>query len=168
MKNIQITTLNVGRMKDFHKRDNTFKYLRSLKSHVYCIQEHNCAEEDHNTWEKHWGGKIVWSQHVAILLTRSIRPTGSRCISQDRILQIDLLGNNKPITITNIYAPAYRPEQRTFYTNFPTLQAHPIHFIAGDLNIIPNPAIDRSPPGTGNFPLWQHLMRLLPHITDTV
>ena len=168
MKNIQITTLNVGRMKDFHKRDNTFKYLRTLKSHIYCIQEHNCAEEDQSAWEKHWGGKIIWSQHAAILLTRAIKPSGSRSISQGRILQIDLLITNKPITITNIYAPAYQPEKRPFYTNFPTLQAHPIHIIAGDLNIIPNAAIDRSPPGIGNSPLWQLLLGTLPNITDTV
>jgi len=168
MKDIQITTLNVGRMKGFHKRDKTFRYMRSLKSHIYCIQEHNCAQEDQETWEKQWGGKIIWNHHTAVLLTHSIKPTDFRSSPDDRILQIDLLADNKPTTITNIYAPAYPREQREFFTKFPILQAHPVHIIVGDMNIFPDATIDRSPPGIGNTHLWQHLMAAVPDMADTI
>src|SRR4051812_48081671 len=85
-----------------------------------------------------------------MLTNNKVSWTHSRVEGQGRILQADFTLNNKHLTITNIYAPAYDNERKSFFRNFPQLQAHEWHLLVGDLNMYPKEALDHSPPAAGN------------------
>ena len=120
-------------MKEYRKRDDTFRYLRSLKAQVICIQEHNCPDNEHTNWEKEWGGKIFWSAHNATLLANNLSASNVQTAAEGRILQTDIKLGNTQVTITNIYGPSYATEKRLFYRDFPDLQAQPFYIVVEDL-----------------------------------
>ena len=168
MKEFMIVSLNVGRMKEYHKRDDTFRFLRSLKAQIICIQEHNCPEEEQTKWEKEWEGKIYWSTYTATLLSSNLCAINIQSSARGRILQTDITIDNTTVTITNIYSPSYTTEKRQFYRDFPDLQVQPFHIVVGDLNIYPDGSLDHTPPGKFSPHLWNMLTASQPGLTDLV
>ena len=168
MTEFSLVSLNVGRMKEYRKRDDTFRYLRSLKAQIICIQEHNCPEEEQSNWEKEWGGKIYWSAHNATLLSKNLSTYNVQTAARGQILQTDITIGNTQLTITNIYGPSYTTEKRLFYRDFPDLQAQPFHVVVGDLNIFPDGMLDHTPPSRSSPQLWNMLTASLPGLIDLV
>ena len=56
-------TLNVRGLRSNVKRKSLFRYLRSNKFDIVCLQETHVTDDVNKQWKKEWGGEILYMYH---------------------------------------------------------------------------------------------------------
>ena len=71
MNTIRLLSLNVNGLKDTDKRNQVFRWLKSLNVHIICLQETNFDLSDQQLWEQQWGKQCIFNSFNAILVNSS-------------------------------------------------------------------------------------------------
>lgn len=156
---IKIVTLNVNGLRDSNKRGRVFHYIRTLQADIICIQEPHTPETENKWWQMQWSGPSIWSHYTATLLHPRIELIATEISSDTRIMTTTINLQGQRLKVTNIYAPATKPERISFFQALSEFDQFSTQCIAGDLNSYPNPALDRCPPQNSIMPKqdWQTL-----------
>ena len=140
---LRIATLNVNGLRNDQKREILFNHLNREKYDIICLQETHSTREDEGSWTKQWGGEMAFnhgesnSKGVAILASRKseIKLENLDKDDEGRLITCDILWNNTPISILNIYAPNQMYNRKTFFQNLNKyLYEGENWLIAGDFN----------------------------------
>ena len=160
-QNIHIISLNVRGLKDYSKRQNTFKWLKGKHPDIVFLQETHChLKKDVLQWSKEWSGSThynYWSlgtsrsKGVAILFNknmteRNIKITDVVIDPNGRSVKLDLHMNDRKYRLINIYAPNNEAERVKFFLNlhdYFTDNADAETIIGGDFNCTMNSDNDR-------------------------
>ena len=59
---LRVGTLNCRGLRNKWKRLALFKSLREKKLDVICLQEAHINQNDSYTWERQWGGKLLYNE----------------------------------------------------------------------------------------------------------
>ena len=118
---LRLCSLNVKGLKNKLKRRSLFKYIKSKKMDIACLQEAHVIEKDVETWEKEWGGKIFYnegtnrSQGEIILVSKHFEGHVNLILAQTRILVVSVKLSNYNFKVANVYAHNNSAEKINFF-----------------------------------------------------
>src|SRR6202522_789364 len=154
MSRLKILSLNINGLRNTNKRLQVFRWLKSLDFHLILLQDIHYEENDQELWKTQWSYPSIFNTHNAILscstnLSISQLQT-DHLNSTNRILCATISSTTitSPFNIASIYIPADRSQRRRFLESLPLQLNIQIDFMAGDCNIISNPALDHIPSST--------------------
>lgn len=109
--NISIFSLNVRGLRSKYKRKSLFRYLKSYKYDIICLQETYITESVSEEWKKEWGGELVFSEQTAhsggLIILKRKGLDGELKIEQlkPRTIVASLIINDTECILINAYAP---------------------------------------------------------------
>ena len=142
--NLKLLTLNVQGLAEKTKRTKVFRYLRTQKCDIACLQETHSVRKKEKIWQNEWGGEIFFShgesnaRGVAILFSRKISIQNVQTERDDdgRLLYLQFVLNNERFCIVNVYAP--NEDDPTFYAYMlekVVEKQQDYTYVLGDLNV---------------------------------
>jgi len=155
---ITINSFNCRGLRDIHKRQNIFKWIKSNYMGITLLQETHSTIREENKWEQEWGGTIYYShgEHnakgVAILIPKELTNNFSFIKgtqdNEGRFLLMNCKIEDNTITIVNIYSPTkdHVREQNVFLNNIKTIieeYSDNNLIIGGDFNTCLNSNLDK-------------------------
>ena len=153
---IRVTSINVRGINNITKRNILFNSFKKSNSDIIFAQETYSNTETCVQWNDEWGGKCIFShgsnhsRGVAILFKRGLDfiITREKCDPQGRYIMCEVSLNDNSFILLNVYGPNIYREQVYFFNelisslrDFNTSNINMI--IAGDWNIVLNPALDK-------------------------
>ena len=147
---LNIITLNVNGLRDSLKRRSIFEYYRK-RCDILCLQETHATNDCERQWTAEWGGKCLLnngesnSRGVAIMFKPGLQIDISQ-VNMDntgRILTCNIIVEDAAISIMNVYGPNKDSPEFfvSLFKRIPELKNRCV--IAGDLNVIMNPTLDK-------------------------
>ena len=121
MDSINIINLNVHGLRNKMKRKTIFHNLRLHKSDIICLQETYITDNDHEQWEREWGGKIYYSSNTThsmgqMILIKKKFPYETQCnVKKQRILIVEIKVEDDSLFIINAYGPNIKREKPAFF-----------------------------------------------------
>ena len=124
MVNLKIATLNARGLIDNKKRKHIFSVLHDSSYDIICIQESHCTDKNVNQFISDWNGEARFaltdsshSRGVCILFKSILQLDVQNCHSSDdgRLLLLNLLVNNIPLTVCGVYAPNNETMRCSFF-----------------------------------------------------
>ena len=108
-----ICSFNVRGLGNKTKRDQLFHWLKQKSYSICLLQETHLTVKDENIWKTEWGGSCFFSGQrsnkagISILLNPSLNYviTKHTEIIPGRVRALELVINDKEITILNVYGP---------------------------------------------------------------
>lgn len=157
MQDLQFSSFNVNGLNGQTKRRSVFSLLRKVASDINLIQESHSSDTVASIWRNEWGGMAFFnhslsnSRGVAILFARDFKPQVVKQFRDDfgRILLLDIKVDGEVLTLGSVYAPTQdKPhDQAEFMSSLEAAletMAWVNILIAGDLNCILDPVLDKS------------------------
>ena len=151
---LKVATVNINGLRQLEKRSLFFSWCRRESLDIILLQEtHVTDQEDINTFTTHWGQTSFWSLSdsraggVAFLLSRKAAALPHQLLEINphlAILRMDI--NGTTTELVNLYAPVEQPAATAaFYDSLCARQwdLGISHIMAGDFNVVLNPALDR-------------------------
>ena len=152
---LKIGTLNVAGLKSPQSQDK-FLILQQNKMDILALQEAHCPENYINSWKNFFYPKIsYWSLYTVFILSSTLIHSNFRIFEDGRIMCIDIIWNDLPTTIFNIYAPNNYLERINFLESLSKIPAHTNTIFIGDFNQVDNPLLDKLPPSTNYTYRWE-------------
>lgn len=154
---VRFSSWNVKGLNGPIKRARVFSHLKKLKVDIVFLQETHLITADQIRLKKNWVGQSFHSSYntksrgVSILIHKKIVFTSSKIISDPQGRYIIVSGSlfNTPTVLVNVYAPNW--DDSSFITKLisliPDLDTHKL-ILAGDMNTVVDPKMDRSCPRT--------------------
>ena len=108
----RLITINGRGLRNKLKRRAIFKYIKTNKIHVSCLQECHILDKDIELWEKEWGGEMFvlpgseYSKGQIILVSKKLN--ANQYVKEkfgDRILKLSFVLNEEKYSIVNVYGP---------------------------------------------------------------
>lgn len=154
---IRFLSWNVKGLNSPIKRSKIFSHLKRLKSDVIFLQETHLRDRDHVRLRCPWVGNVFHStfnsraRGVAILINKRVQFTPLKIMADKNgtyLIVVATLCNN-PVLLVNVYAPNFDNPGFTdkLWSILPFLDTH-LLILAGDLNCVIDPTLDRSNPRT--------------------
>ena len=152
---VSFISWNIRGMGNAVKRNKIFCHLRSFGPDIVFLQETHLKVNHHTRLRNNWIGQVYHSNFnhnsrgVAILFRKGVRFDNTRTIQDPNGRFVILIGKlyNSPTILVNIYGPNWDDPQ--FFTkviaSLPDVNSHQL-IIAGDLNCVLHPQLDRSNP----------------------
>jgi len=147
---ITILSLNVNGLRDSAKRINFFSWLKLFPHDIILLQDTHFSPSDQTLWTQQWGLPVVWSSHNAVLSTNrsctlSLLPS-PQPLPRLAFFSASFPYHSDPIYFASIYIPAQYTARTLFLQQLPPSLPFDISFLAGDINMIGDALLDRSPP----------------------
>ena len=145
-------SLNVQGLGDKIKRTRVFRYLKEKEIDIALLQEVHSIKTKEKIFKSEWRGDIIFShgesnaRGVALLIKQNLAVKVMKINKDDqgRKLDVTLQIDSQEIRLINVYAP--NVDDVGFFSSLfeNVYQAEEDHvIIAGDLNVLLNPKIDR-------------------------
>ena len=108
----RLMTLNGRGLRNTIKRRAIFKFIKTNKINVTCLQECHILDKDIDLWKKEWGGEIFvlpgseYSKGQIILISKKLN--ANQYVEEkfgDRILKLSFVLNDEKYSIVNVYGP---------------------------------------------------------------
>ena len=141
------------------KRSKVLSHLKRLNADIVFLQETHLRDRDQVRLKSPWVSDVFHStfdskaRGVAILVNKRVHFTASKVIADKngRYMIVAGLIYQNPVLLVNIYAPNFDNPDFTnrLFATLPFLDTH-LLILAGDLNCVMNPTLDRSNPRTLN------------------
>ena len=155
------------------KRIQMFNWLKEQPYDFYLLQETHLISNNHEIWEKEWGGKSFFSgtktnsEGICILLNSNLDVKINNYVNiiSGRLQSLDITVNDKDITIINVYGP-----NRDDISLFNKLEEFILNndeksfIVGGDFNTILNVELDKK---NGNLHTHKNCREKLKSIIDT-
>ena len=111
--NLSVCSYNVRGLGNKTKREQIFSWLKDNNFAICLLQETHSGDGTHDIWKSDWGNDAFFSGHsnnnegIGILLNTNYSYTVMQHtnIVNGRLQALDILINDKEITIVNIYGP---------------------------------------------------------------
>ena len=151
MDKIRIISLNARGLKNKLKRTAIFNYLKQHRIDIACIQESHVMDNDVVTWEKQWGGKILYNKGTSksrgemILISKHFSGSVKLEKCQDRLITVLVEYGEIHLVLANIYAPNDTAEKIRFFNILQTILCEyrlSNLIIMGDFNCVINNKLD--------------------------
>ena len=151
MDKLTVASLNARGLKNKIKRTALFSYFKEQRYDLVCLQETHITEKDSSTWEKQWGGKILFnvgsnrSRGEVVLVSKHFSGEVQIAMQSDRILVVSVLYGEHELTIANVYAPNDSREKLSFYKKLRELLtdvSEQSFMLCGDFNCVVNNDLD--------------------------
>lgn len=151
MDKLRIISLNARGLKNKLKRTAIFNYLKQHRVDIACIQESHVIENDVVTWEKQWGGKILYNKGTSksrgemILISKHFSGSVKIEKCQDRLIIVSIEYGEIHFVLVNIYAPNDTTEKIRFFNILQTILFEyrlGNLIIMGDFNCVINNELD--------------------------
>jgi len=155
---INIVSCNVRGLRKLSKLKALVTALNEHDVHLCCLQETYFTDEYKEKLEHEILGTYTCissygtnhSKGVSILVrnTDHIKIVNTKCDCDGRIIMLNLMINEKPYTVINLYAPNVDKERRHFFTKLEKWIADFAEekercLLVGDYNYTPDPKLDR-------------------------
>ena len=151
MANITIAALNCQGLGDFQKRRDVFQYLKQKRCDIYFLEDTHFDEKMEKRIRSEWGYQCIFSSYstqargVAILFNNTFDFKINQVLkdANGNCLVVNLTTMEKDITLVNIYGP--NKDDPNFYEDImdDIKESGFSNFvIAGDWNLVLNPALD--------------------------
>uniref|UniRef100_A0A8P4G9K3 Reverse transcriptase domain-containing protein n=1 Tax=Dicentrarchus labrax TaxID=13489 RepID=A0A8P4G9K3_DICLA len=156
---VSFISWNIRGMGNTVKRNKIFCHLRSFDPDIIFLQETHLKVNSHTRLRNSWIGQVYHSNFnhnsrgVAILFRKGVQFSHTKTIQDPSGKFIILIGKlyKSPIILVNIYGPNWDDPQ--FFTkvisSLTDVDTHQL-IIAGDLNCVLHPQLDRSNPKPGS------------------
>lgn len=146
---LNLGTLNVAGLLSPSSHDK-FLVLQQKSLDILALQEAHCPNiHTSNSWSQFFYPKLsYWTHYTALIINPILQPTNFRTFFNDRIMCIDIVWDNKPITILNIYAPNIVTDRISLFEKIHTIPRLDSFILLGDFNQIINPYTDKFPTPT--------------------
>ncbi len=172
MINFGMLSLNVRGLNSYAKRKSVFRWLEKSKNDLILLQETHTTLELETQFKNDWSGPMFFSHGtnnsrgccILVRPTLDFKMISIKSDDSGRLLLVECLVNDVPVTIVNIYAPNEEQEHYQFLkaldelldinniTNLNNI------ILGGDWNLIRNPELDRM---GGNTPRKQRSRTLV-------
>ena len=142
-----IGTLNVAGLKSPKSQDK-FEILQQKKLDILVLQETNCSAGLEKEWRTtFYPKKSYWTKDCAFIIDPKIPHSNFRPHLNNRLILLDIVLNEVPITLIGMHAPNKYTDRIQFFNNVTNLKFNKENILlGGDLNQIENPSLDRFPP----------------------
>ena len=149
---LNIISLNCNGLRNYYKREFIFNMFKILDPDIVLLQETHCDNiRTAKLYDKMWDGKSFWSfgtnnaRGVGILAGKSlINHIKSFDLDiEGRLLSLDVVINDVPVQILNVYAPNDPCDRKDFINNLSNAIHHPHVILGGDFNFVENPTLDK-------------------------
>ena len=155
--NVDLFCLNVNGMGDKTKRVAVLTKLRKMGKGIFLLQETHSTKSEELKWKDEWGCKNIIFSHgtsnskgVAILFSNDLeyKLLKMETDNEGRYIIVDILYNDRILTIANLYAPTrqYEKEQIEVFTSFKrkvALFTVENLILGGDWNLYLDPKMDK-------------------------
>ena len=160
---LRIATFNTAGITDNIRRASLFVLFRSLNVHVMCLQETHSHPSDEARWAKEWTpNQAIFNSDCPGVTRKNGVALLANCSSisilllqksvDGRVLSVDIHVSNSIIRLINIYGPtsSFPAGYRNSFFESLYFYLHPTRpsILAGDFNVVDNPAINRFPPSS--------------------
>ena len=111
LSKLKLCSLNARGLRNKFKRVSLFKYLKSQKFDVICLQETHVTPNDFDCWQKQWGGQCFFNQGTArskgeaILMSKHFTGEVALIDQSERLQIVSLKQDQLDVTKANVYAP---------------------------------------------------------------
>ena len=150
--NLSICSYNVRGLGNKTKREQIFAWIKTNNISVCLLQETHSGDGTHDIWKREWNNDAFFSGHnnnsegIGILIYPNFSYTIQNYsnIIDGRLQALDLIVNNKELTIINIYGP--NNDNSAFYKQLEEYMQEneeKTFIIGGDFNTVLNEAIDK-------------------------
>ena len=118
---LTICSLNVRGLRNKVKRLALFKFLKTQKYDIICLQETHALEQDLHIWQKQWGSLCFFnpgtarSKGEAILVSKSYDNDVTLVEQFERTIVVSIKDKDSEYFIANIYAPNSATDKINFY-----------------------------------------------------
>ena len=149
----RLITINGRGLRNKIKRRAIFKYIKTNKIQVSCLQECHILDKDIELWEKEWGGEMFvlpgseYSKGQIILVSKKLN--ANQYVEEkigDRILKLSFVLNDEKFSIVNVYGPNNDFDKKKFlidlYNVCVQIPNDVFYTIAGDYNMYLNELLD--------------------------
>lgn len=150
--NLSICTYNVRGLGNKSKREQIFAWIKTNNISICMLQETHSGKGTHDIWKREWDSDAFFSgqnnnsEGVGILINQNFSYTiqNHTSIIDGRMQTLDIIINNKEITLINIYGP--NSDNIIFYK---TLEKYlreneeKTFIIGGDFNTVLNETLDK-------------------------
>ena len=126
LKKLRKITLNVRGLRQSHKRQILFTWLKKHKYDIICLQETYCTRDILSDFDKNWGAK-TWhsesisnhSRGVCIMINTELQHEiiTYHCDNEGRKILLKIKIANDIFNILNIYAPNHINEKKQFFNS---------------------------------------------------
>ena len=156
--NINIMSLNVRGLRNYNKRMALLQALKENKVDISLLQETYLTNDMVSEIEKCYGDMYYCihsygtnhSRGVSFLFRKECKiiVVSRKIDSEGRMIVLNVEINDQPYSIVNVYAPNSERERKGFFEKLKNWISLHVEFkdkciVAGDFNIVPNPAMDR-------------------------
>uniref|UniRef100_A0A669BRS1 Reverse transcriptase domain-containing protein n=1 Tax=Oreochromis niloticus TaxID=8128 RepID=A0A669BRS1_ORENI len=152
---VRFLSWNVKGLNNPVKRSKIFSHLKRLNPDIVFLQETHLQDTHHCKLRYSWVGETFHStfnskaRGVAILISKKVDFMVSKTIEDKNGRFLIIAGKlfHTPVLLVNIYAPNFDNPDFTnnLFSTLPFLDTHCL-ILAGDLNCVMNPTLDRSSP----------------------
>lgn len=152
---LKIGTLNVAGLKSPQSQDK-FLILQQNQLDILALQEAHCPENRIDSWKNFFYPKYsYWTQFTAFILSPTLIHSNFRIFEEGRIMCIDIIWNNLPTTIFNIYAPNNYSDRNNFLKKLSNIPVQQNTIFMGDFNQVDNPLLDKIPTSLNYSQGWE-------------
>ena len=149
----RLITINGRGLRNKLKRRAIFKYIKTNKIQVSCLQECHILDKDIELWQKEWGGEMFvlpgseYSKGQIILVSKKLN--ANQYVKEkigDRILKLSFVLNDEKYSIVNVYGPNSDFDKKKFlidlYNVCVEIPNDVFYTLAGDYNMYLNELLD--------------------------
>lgn len=142
---VEILSLNTNGLADDKKRRDVLYWLKKGKASIILLQETHSKAENEKDWKKQWDGNIIFShgesnsRGVCILFKDNLDIIIKKEIidKEGRYIILDVVMNEKQMTLVNIYAPNKDdPDFFVAVSNLIETLPNDNRIIGGDFNLV--------------------------------